>query len=82
MATDTDFDQALAWLAESERKSKSAIVRELVFARVTEARQAFRFGALAEARCDTKPREDGVEAIVRELKSLDEDAGLDALVRD
>jgi predicted DNA-binding protein len=72
MVTDKEFDEALAWLAQKESKTKSELVRELVLEKFVAKRSGFRFGALAAVAGSGSG-----ESMQRELKALDEDHDLD-----
>ncbi len=50
MKTDKEFDRALEWLAKTEQKTKSDVVREAVLGRFYARKRGFEFGALAFAR--------------------------------
>lgn len=71
--TDSEFDEALAWLASQEGKSKSEIVRGLVIYWYGMKRKGFEFGALKK----TVKEPIDSEMIMRELKQLDRDHDLD-----
>lgn len=71
--TDEEFDRALQWLSNREKRSKSEVVRESVLARYRASRGGFEFGALR----DLLGPEDTSESIARELKEMDADHDLD-----
>lgn len=74
MTTDPHFDEALKWLAEKEKKTKSDIIREMVLERYQAKKAGFRFGALSLYFAKEKNRE---QQIQKELKEMDKDHDLD-----
>ena len=75
--TDPQFDKNLAWLARKEEKTKSDVIRDLVFREVKEKKKhSFQFGAL---RPFFKGKIPTTEEIVKELKEMDEDHDMDGL---
>lgn len=74
MATDEQFDEALNWLAELEKKTKSDVIRELVIERFASKREGFHFGALAHLFKKTEPKSKKIQA---DLKAIDQDHDLD-----
>ncbi|HYC91230.1 MAG TPA: hypothetical protein VEO54_18565 [Thermoanaerobaculia bacterium] len=71
--TDSEFDEALQWLAQKEKRSKSDVVRESVLARYRSRKMGLEFGALRHLFGP----EDTSESIARELKEMDADHDLD-----
>lgn len=73
--TDPQFDKNLAWLARKEEKTKSDVIRDLVFEKVKEKKpHSFQRGALRHLFKGKRPT---TEEIVKELKEMDEDHDLD-----
>jgi hypothetical protein len=70
--TDGEFDRALEWLAKTEKRSKSDVVRDSVISRYRARKLGFEFGALTSLR---RPG-DGPKRIASELKKLDNDDDL------
>jgi predicted DNA-binding protein len=70
MVTDKKFDEALKWLSEKEKKTKSDIIRELVLRRMQSKKTGFQFGALAHLYGRKKPSS---KTILKELKQIDKD---------
>lgn len=73
IVTDKSFDEALRWLARTEGKTKSDVIRDLILEYYANKRQGFQFGALASGM---KKRQSSA-AIQRELKAIDRDHDLD-----
>lgn len=71
--TDKKFDEALEWVAKKESKTKSDVIRDLVFRYFEHKRKGFQFGAL----CTSLQKPLTSKQIQEELENLDNDHDLD-----
>lgn len=69
--TDSRFERYLEWLSHHSKKTKTDIIKELVFERYQLKRGGFKLGALKTLR---KP---SPQKLQKELKRLDKDHDLD-----
>lgn len=68
--TDPRFEKYLEWLSRQSKKTKTDVIKELVYERYRLKKSGFRFGALSSAGKDAS------ENIQKELEEMDKDRDL------
>ena len=69
--TDSKFEKYLQWLSRHSKKTKTDIIKELVFEKYHLKRSGFQFASLKNQKSKTSKK------IQMELKKLDDDHDLD-----